>query len=45
MLTIISVLKKKNKGVKDYIKIFMFAFFVLMILAHIGEIKPLESDY
>jgi uncharacterized protein YhhL (DUF1145 family) len=44
MITIFTILKKRKKSVKDYIKIFLFGFFVLMILAHIGEIKPLESD-
>ena len=44
MITIFSILKKKKKSVKDYTKLIIFGFFVLMIMSHIGEIKPLDYD-
>lgn len=38
---IVDILRKKNKNVQDYIKIFLFLFFTVMAISYISHMKLL----
>jgi len=43
-IEIFTLIFKRKKSVEDYIKLFVFGFFVAMAFSYIGHLKPLESD-
>ena len=40
MLEIIEIMKKKKKTFDDFIKIFLFVFFTVLLIQYIGHLKP-----
>ena len=44
MLEIIEIVKKRRKTFNDFIKIFLFGFFTIMLIQYLGHLKPIGYE-